>query len=99
MIQPSAASIKPIQTDTAAFFATYPHLRCIELLWGSRECRDFIHQLMFKDDRGNRQGFPPVAASTILALLTEHDLRFPQCAKPQDESFWMDATHRTMRLL
>jgi hypothetical protein len=99
MIQPSASSIKPIQTDTAAFFVSYPHLRCIELLWGSHECRDFIHRLMFKDDRGNRQGFPPVAAATILALLTEHDRQFPQCAKPQDESFWMDATHRTMSLL
>jgi hypothetical protein len=64
-------------TDTQALFGRFPHLRKIEAIWGTRECREFITELM-SDSRGDRQGFPMEHASTLIALLMEHDEAFPQ---------------------
>jgi hypothetical protein len=65
------------KTDTHALFSRFPHLRRIEAIWGTRECREFITELM-SDSRGDRQGFPVEHASTLIALLMEHDEVFPQ---------------------
>ncbi len=65
-------------TDTTSLYHTFPHLREIDKLWGTPEGRDFIKGLITDSREGTRVGFPPEQASTIFALLNEHDKRFPQ---------------------
>jgi hypothetical protein len=79
-----------IETDTKDLFARYPHLRAVELLWGSHECREFLAGLMFDDRANERHGFDTVAAQTILALLDEHDARFPQFSAGNAGTQWSD---------
>jgi hypothetical protein len=79
-----------IDTDTRDLFARFPHLRSVELLWGSGECRGFLAGLMFDDRANERHGFDSAAAETILALLDEHDARFPQYADGNTDAQWSD---------
>jgi len=69
---------KVTETSTEKLYARFPHLRKIDLMWGSPECRKFIFMLMTDTREGARQGFPKEHAATILSLLMEHDRRFPQ---------------------
>jgi hypothetical protein len=66
------------ETPTEKLYERFPHLRKIDLLWGSPECRKFIFLLMTDTREGKRQGFPTEHAVTIMALLMEHDRRYPQ---------------------
>ncbi len=66
------------ETPTEALYARFPHLRKIDLMWGSAECRKFIWGLMTDTRGGTRQGFPKEHAATIMKLLMEHDRIFPQ---------------------
>jgi hypothetical protein len=65
-------------TDTTALYQSFPHLRKIDELWGTRAARDFLKDLMTDSREGARQGFELGHASTLLALLVEHDDLFPQ---------------------
>lgn len=65
-------------TDTSSLYQAFPHLREIDKLWGTRDGRDFIKTLLNDSRDGARQGFSMENASTILALLVEHDEIFPQ---------------------
>lgn len=82
-VKPAAAAAaihkeqaKP-QTDTTALYGRFPHLKRIDSIWGTRECRELLNTLM-SDSRGDRQGFPVEHARTLFALLMEHDNSFPQ---------------------
>lgn len=77
-------------TATAALFERFPHLRVIDELWGSRECRDFILRLMTDTRGGTRQGFPPEHARTIMSLLMEHDRLFPKWENMGTDVRWGD---------
>jgi hypothetical protein len=80
-----------IETDTRRFFECFPHLRSIELIWGTRECRAFLAGLMTDTRDGNRRGFDPATAGTILDLLDEHDARFPACVPEHVVMPWAHA--------
>ena len=84
----------PTETDTSALFQRFPHLRKIELLWGSRECRNFIFALMTDTRGGGRQGFPPEHAMTIMKLLMEHDFNYPQFEHGGHDGRWGDDDRR-----
>lgn len=66
------------KTDVTALYDAYPHLKKIDELWGTRDCRQFIVRLMNDTRDGTRRGFPGDHARTILRLLIEHDRTFPQ---------------------
>ncbi len=82
------------ETDTRALYARFPHLRQIDLIWGSRECRNFIFRLMTDTRGGTRQGFPAEHAMTIMSLLLEHDRRFPEFEQEPREFRWGDEHQR-----
>uniref|UniRef100_A0ABX1PJ00 Uncharacterized protein n=2 Tax=Aromatoleum anaerobium TaxID=182180 RepID=A0ABX1PJ00_9RHOO len=66
------------ETSTEELYERFPHLRKIDLVWGSPECRKFLFMLMTDTRGGTRQGFPREHGATIMSLLLEHDRRFPQ---------------------
>jgi hypothetical protein len=66
------------ETPTEKLYERFPHLRKIDLLWGSPECRKFVFMLMTDTRGGTRAGFPREHAATIMSLLLEHDRKFPQ---------------------
>lgn len=66
------------ETATEQLYERFPHLKKIESMWGSPECRKFLFLLMTDTRGGTRQGFPKEHAVTIMSLLMEHDRRFPQ---------------------
>lgn len=66
------------ETSTEALYERFPHLRRIDLLWGSAECRKYIFSLMTDTRGGTRMGFPKEYALIIMSLLMEHDRRYPQ---------------------
>lgn len=66
------------ETPTEEFYERFPHLRRIDLIWGSSECRKFLLHLLTDTRGGTRQGFPKEHAGTIMSLLMEHDRRYPQ---------------------
>jgi hypothetical protein len=72
------ARCSSIETDTTAQFARHPYLRPIELLLGNPECRKYLTGLLFDSSDGDHHGFSPELSATSLALLAEHDRRFPQ---------------------
>lgn len=58
-------------------------------LWGKPAASAFLNDLMFSDDRPNRQGFPSAVASELLRLSMIHDaLQSP--GKPASRSGWSD---------
>lgn len=64
------------KTDTAAFYAAYPHLSKIDGMWGTPQCRKLLIDLLSDSRDGTRRGFEPEHASTIFRLLMEHDTDF-----------------------
>ncbi|THF63483.1 hypothetical protein [Pseudothauera rhizosphaerae] len=82
------------ETDTMSLYARFPHLRKIDHIWGSRECRNYILQLMTDTRGGTRQGFPREHALTIMSLLMEHDRRFPQFEEAPSDAHWGDGPQR-----
>lgn len=53
-------------------------MRRIDELWGTRDGRDFINDLLSDSREGTRQGFEPEHATVLFELLIEHDNHFPQ---------------------
>lgn len=82
------------ETDTRALYECFPHLRKIDVMWGTRECRDYLFQLMTDTRGGKRQGFPAEHAMTIMSLLMEHDREFPEFEYEPRDFVWGDEHHR-----
>lgn len=82
------------KTDTSALYERFPHLRRIDTMWGSRECRQYLMHLMTDTRGGTRQGFPPQHAATIMALLMEHDRCFPELENLGYDIRWGDEHER-----
>jgi hypothetical protein len=56
--------------------AAYPRIaERIRQLWGTAQCDRYLDQLLI-DDRGNRQGSPPVVVSALLTISEEHQRQF-----------------------
>lgn len=85
---------KDRDTATAALFARFPHLSRIDSLWGSAECRRWLNELLTARREVPRRGFPREHASTLLALLVEHDRRFPQFDDSGTPPGWSDDERR-----
>lgn len=66
------------KTDTTRLYAAHPHLARIDELWGRKDCRDLLTNLMTETRDGERAGFCKENASTLLRLLMEHDRAFPE---------------------
>ena len=47
----------------------------ISLMWGYKDLESYFENLL-KDDRGNRQGFPPIVFKSILKLAAGHHAEF-----------------------
>ncbi|THF66200.1 hypothetical protein E6C76_04905 [Pseudothauera nasutitermitis] len=90
----NTASGRPTETDTRALYERFPHLRQIDLMWGSKECRQFIFRLMTDTRGGARQGFPPEHAMTIMSLLLEHDRNYPEFEYDANAAWGSDPTRR-----
>lgn len=88
------SGILPRTMDTVALYARFPHLQCIDLMWGSRECRQYVLNLMTDTRGGTRQGFPSDHAMTIMSLLMEHDRVFPQYENEPVDLRWGDGPMR-----
>lgn len=84
----------PRKTDTTALFERFPHLQGIDLIWGTRECRQYISNLMTDTRGGKRQGFPAEHAMTIMRLLMEHDNLYPQFENEPIDLRWGDGPMR-----
>ncbi|WP_121241876.1 hypothetical protein [Sulfurisoma sediminicola] len=57
---------------------SYPHItHRIESLWGTKECRNFLLELISDSRDGKRQGLPPDVAKEIILVLQHHDAEFP----------------------
>lgn len=84
------------KTNVSKLYEAYPHLRRIDELWGTRDCREFINRLMNDTRDGQRRGFPGDHARTILRLLVEHDHEFPQFEE-SITSDWRDTTGEARR--
>jgi len=88
------------ETSTEELYERFPHLRKIDLLWGSPECRKFLFMLMTDTRGGTRQGFPREHGATIMALLLEHDRCFPQfehVVSPHDQRWGNDMRRKEWR--
>lgn len=87
------------ETSTAKLYERFPHLRKIDTIWGTVECRKFLFLLMTDTRGGTRQGFPAEHAMTIMSLLMEHDRRFPQFenAVEHHDTRWGDLSRRGIR--
>ncbi|BAL25173.1 hypothetical protein AZKH_2873 [Azoarcus sp. KH32C] len=93
-------SSSAIEIPVAELFAKFPHLRKIEAMWGSAECRKLLFQLMTDTRGGTRQGFPKEHALTLMRLMMEHDRKFPQFEHVialQEDSRWGDVSRRGIR--
>ena len=56
----------------------YPHItKRIESLWGTKECRALLLELIADSRDGQRQGLPPEGAREIILVLQDHDEAFP----------------------
>lgn len=86
--------LAPYKTDTRSLYERFPHLRRIDLMWGSREGRSFLSSLLTDTRDGKRQGFPVEHAQTLMRLLMEHDRVFPQFDADNVEARWGDDPHR-----
>lgn len=71
--------------DTSELFAQYPRIAVkIKTLWGTKECRDLLMSLLNDSRDGKRAGFPVSIGQTIMALLTDHDAKFPMFDSKDD---------------
>lgn len=83
-----------MKTDTQALYQHYPHLRVIDEIWGTKECRAFVQRLLTDTRGGKRQGFPPDHARTIMSLFLEHDRVFPEFEDAIHDIRWGDDDQR-----
>ncbi|MGA8862808.1 MAG: hypothetical protein WBM09_07600 [Gallionella sp.] len=73
--------------DTSELFAHYPRIAVkIKALWGTKECRDLLMSLLNDSRDGKRAGFPVSVGQTIMALLNDHDAKFPRF---DDKNEWI----------
>ena len=57
----------------------FPHIRRnLHKMWGTEECRWYIHSIMRQDDRPYREGFPLYVFRTLYDISLLHDEEFPQ---------------------
>ena len=71
--------------DTSELFAHYPRIAVkIKALWGTQECRDLLMSLLNDTRDGKRAGFPVSVGQTIMALLNDHDAKFPRFDNKND---------------
>jgi len=71
--------------DTSELFAQYPRIAVkIKALWGTKECRDLLMSLLNDSRDGKRSGFPVSIGQTLMALLTDHDAKFPRFDNKHD---------------
>lgn len=86
-------------TRTEGLYSKFPHLRRIDQLWGTSDCRKFLFSLMTDTRGGTRQGFPPEHAGTVMSLLMEHDRKFPQFENDVEshDTRWGDVQRRGLR--
>lgn len=47
----------------------------ISLIWGTKECNDYLHSLIITD-RDDRQGFPPHIFEQLLKLYLYHEDKY-----------------------
>lgn len=82
---PPALAANP---DFQLIEARFPRIgRQLAPLWGHAEFGKFISDLM-NDTRLGRQGFPPDAASALMALIRAHETEFPQFVS-KDSDIWI----------
>ncbi|HRP95814.1 MAG TPA: hypothetical protein PL143_06140 [Rhodocyclaceae bacterium] len=80
--------------DTSRLYTAFPHLAKIDRIWGTRECRQFIRDLLSETRDGQRSGFAPDHASTIMRLLIEHDRHFPDFDDSFGGAWWQKELDR-----
>lgn len=87
------------ETRTEELYQRFPHLRRIDAIWGSSECRKYLFSLMTDTRGGTRQGFPREHAGTLMSLLMEHDRKFPQFENDVEhhDTRWGDVGRRGVR--
>lgn len=72
----------------------YPHItKRIESLWGTKECRKFLLELIADSRDGSRQGLPPEVAREIIVVLQNHDEDYPGF---DDSAEFVRTTYRFM---
>lgn len=69
--------------NSLTVFQAFPHIyERLAILWGSKECRRYLHGLIVGDrEEGlyrTSKGFPLPVALALTELLGDHDLEFPQ---------------------
>jgi hypothetical protein len=68
------------RSDVKVFFVQYPHLeQRLMPVWGTVSGRNELMKLLTDNRDGERQGFLPHFADAIMALIVEHDRKFPGC--------------------
>ena len=82
------------KTDTARLYADHPHLACIDEMWGTPQCREFISRLLTDTRGGERRGFDPEHASIIFQLLFEHDRQYPDFDEARGGAWWLAQQER-----
>ena len=69
---------------------SFPHIaNKLELMWGNKECYDFLNNLFLDTRDGKRQGFPKPIASALHRISTLHDEQYPQYVKNGD--IWINS--------
>ena len=63
----------------------FPRLgRRLFLIWGTKESRDMLCELINDTREGTRRGFPDDVATAIICLLKDHDKQFPEFNDSKD---------------
>ena len=71
----------------ASLSAAFPHIvKIIDVLWGSKECQQYLLKLILDTRDGSRAGFPYSAFKDIGQLIVIHDELFPKYA-PEGEKW------------
>lgn len=66
----------------------FPHIQArVRLLWGTVECKDYLHSLTVTD-RVGRKGFPFEVMVAINELIYQHNDDFPNLSP--NKSVWDD---------
>lgn len=69
----------------------YPHIfHSIRKLWGTKECREYMLELVLDTRNDTRRGFMLEAMKAIFFLLSEHDAYFSRFIDNNDD-VWLNA--------